>query len=66
LRESKIQTVGFYDLAAMHLKKVPRLQSVIENLWAKGFNAARTHFSPTGIKTDANEKEFRKILVVTK
>ncbi|MCX6775219.1 MAG: tRNA (guanine(10)-N(2))-dimethyltransferase, partial [DPANN group archaeon] len=62
LRESKIQTVGFFDLSAMHLKKVPKLQSIIEKLWNKGFKAARTHFSPTGIKTDADLKNFTKML----
>jgi tRNA (guanine26-N2/guanine27-N2)-dimethyltransferase len=61
-RESKIPVVGFYDLAAMHLKKVPRLYKVIENLWSAGFKAARTHFSRTGIRTNANEKEFIKLL----
>jgi tRNA (guanine26-N2/guanine27-N2)-dimethyltransferase len=62
MREAKIPTVGFFDLAEMKLKQVPKLQKVIETLWAKGFAAARTHFSPTGIKTNASEKEFSRVL----
>jgi tRNA (guanine26-N2/guanine27-N2)-dimethyltransferase len=63
-QEAKIPIVGFFDLAEMKLKQVPKMQKVIETLWAKGFAAARTHFSPTGIKTNASEKEFSKLLRV--
>ncbi|MEM2874132.1 MAG: tRNA (guanine(26)-N(2))-dimethyltransferase [Candidatus Nanoarchaeia archaeon] len=60
--ESKINTPGFFDLTEFHLKQIPKLQKVLEKLWMKGFKAARTHFSRTGIKTNATEEEFAKLL----
>jgi len=60
--EAKIPTVGFLDLAEMKLKQVPKISDVISKLQQKGFAASRTHFSPTGIRTNAKEKEFEKIL----
>ncbi len=60
--ESKIQMLGFYDLSEMKLNQVPKIFEVIEKLRKKGFKASRTHFSPTGIKTNASEKEFKKIV----
>jgi len=61
-QEAKIPTVGFFDLTELKLKQVPKLQKVIETLQAKGYKAARTHFSNTGIKTNASEKEFKDLL----
>jgi tRNA (guanine26-N2/guanine27-N2)-dimethyltransferase len=60
--ESKVQMVGFYDLSEMKLHQLPKIFDVIAKLQKKGFKAARTHFSPTGIKTNANEKEFEKVV----
>jgi len=60
--ESKVQRVGFFDLSEMKLHQLPKISEVIAKLQKKGFKAARTHFSPTGIKTNANEKEFEKIV----
>jgi tRNA (guanine26-N2/guanine27-N2)-dimethyltransferase len=60
--ESTVQMVGFYDLSEMKLHQVPKIFEVIERLQKKGFKASRTHFSPTGIKTNANEKEFKKVI----
>ncbi len=60
--EAKVPIVGFFDLAEMKLKQVPKLFDVISKLQEKGYFAARTHFSPTGIKTNAKQTEFLKIL----
>ncbi|MEM4248272.1 MAG: tRNA (guanine(26)-N(2))-dimethyltransferase [Candidatus Nanoarchaeia archaeon] len=60
--EANVQRVGFYDLSEMNLHQVPKISDVIEKLQKKGFKASRTHFSPTGIKTDASEKEFKKLI----
>ena len=60
--EAKIPTVGFFDLTAMKLKQVPKLSDSISKLQEKGYQATRTHFSPTGIRTNAKESEFEKIL----
>ena len=62
--ESKINSFGFYDLAIFMLKQVPKISDVIATLQKKGFLAARTHFSPTGIRTNVTKEEFLKILKV--
>ena len=53
--ESKINSFGYFDIATMSLKQVPKISGVINNLKAKGFLASRTHFSPTGIRTNAKK-----------
>lgn len=60
--EASISIVGFYDLSELQLKQVPKINNVIRKLQEKGYKAARTHFSQTGIKTNANEKEFLNVL----
>ncbi|MEK6807681.1 MAG: tRNA (guanine(10)-N(2))-dimethyltransferase, partial [Nanoarchaeota archaeon] len=53
--EAKVDAFGYFDIATMSLKQVPKLADVISNLKAKGFSASRTHFSPTGIRTNAKK-----------
>ncbi len=60
--ESKIHEIGFQDISEFRPKQFPKLQAVIEKLWAKGYKAARTHFNPTGIRTNADKKEIAKLL----
>ena len=64
--ESKIQTVGFYDIHSLakiyHLEQLPKLRNVMESLLKQDFKVERTHFTPTGIKTDAKLKDVLKIL----
>ena len=60
--ESKINSFGFYDLATFRLKQAPKISDVLAKLQANGFAAARTHFSGTGIRTNADLKAFKKIL----
>ncbi len=62
--ESKINSFGFYDLATLNLNQVPKINDVIAKLHARGFQAARTHFSVTGIRTNADLKEFKEILKI--
>ena len=48
--------VTYYDLHEICRKlkiSAPRLDKVLESLKSEGFFASRTHFKPTGIKTDA-------------
>jgi len=59
--ESKIPTFGFFELAEFKLGQVPRIHKVVEKLQEKGYKAARTHFSGTGIRTDANLSNFLKV-----
>jgi len=64
--ESKIDSIGFYDIhriAKIHrLKSLPRFRFIFENLRKRGFKAERTHFTHSGIKTDANMADIMKIL----
>ena len=58
--ESEILT-PFYDLhelASRHDVDVPKRDSVIEALDDKGYPVSRTHFGPTGIRTDAPLKDI--------
>lgn len=62
--EAQIQATGFYDLNTFcsKLKKsaVP-LNAVLRKIWQR-HPAARTHFSPTGIRTTMQVKEFVRIV----
>ncbi|MBD3353121.1 MAG: tRNA (guanine(10)-N(2))-dimethyltransferase [Candidatus Lokiarchaeota archaeon] len=40
----------------------PSMDEIIEKLKNKGYNAARTHFDPSGIKSDANIEIIKEIL----
>ncbi len=66
LAESKISVFGFYDLATIKFKQTPKINDVISRLHAAGFAAARTHFSESGVRTNADEKALQKILVNSK
>jgi len=65
-KESLINTVGFYDLhklcSKLKLPEIPRYDDIIEKLKKKGYKASRTHFSKTGIKTNAPYKDVVKII----
>ncbi len=41
-----------------------KMESVVECLQSKGYNASRTHFSGTGIKTDAPLREVKDALML--
>jgi len=60
--ESKIHELGFIDIASFHPKNFPKINDMIAKLQSKGFKAARTHFNPTGIRTDATEKDVKKLI----
>jgi tRNA (guanine26-N2/guanine27-N2)-dimethyltransferase len=51
----------YYDLHKLKKKQLPKIDNVIKKLKKKGFKASRTHFCPTGIKTNASLKELKKI-----
>lgn len=56
--ETQITEPFFYDIhrlaKVLRLKRIPKLEKIIASLQKKGFVAARTHFSPSGIKTNAD------------
>ena len=66
LDESKIKTLGFYNIHKLakkyKLKQVPKFDLIIQNLKKNKYKAARTHFSDKGIRTSAPLKTLIKIL----
>jgi tRNA (guanine26-N2/guanine27-N2)-dimethyltransferase len=63
--ECKINVPFFFDIHELARKKKtgdnPRFEKMIEALKSEGFLAARTHFSFTGIKTDAPQEVVERI-----
>ncbi|MGZ7117782.1 MAG: tRNA (guanine(10)-N(2))-dimethyltransferase [Methanobacterium sp.] len=56
----------YYDLHEIcrNLKiSAPKLKEVLDSLKENGYFASRTHFKPTGIKTDAPVDEIKKIVL---
>lgn len=58
--------VTFYDVHSIckSLKvSAPKLDLIFDELKNEGFHAVKTHFNPLGIKTNAEIKDFEKILI---
>ncbi|MBI4360764.1 methyltransferase domain-containing protein [Candidatus Micrarchaeota archaeon] len=51
----------FYDVHHVG-KPAPKMDALIEKLRKKKFKATRTHYAPTGLKTDANIHQLRRIM----
>jgi tRNA (guanine26-N2/guanine27-N2)-dimethyltransferase len=65
LSAEEIDHPFYYDvhMLAQSLKaSPPKMETLIEKLRSKGFEASRTHLEPMGIKTDADVKEIKEIL----
>ncbi|MBI4140046.1 hypothetical protein HY483_03740 [Candidatus Woesearchaeota archaeon] len=63
--ESKIHTLGYYDIHEICSKtkrQIPPFESIIQQLVKQGYKATRTHFTPTGIRTNAPYEEMMKCL----
>lgn len=58
---NEIETPFFHDIESL-TKEMPRIDRVVENLGKQGFMASRTHFLPTGLKTDAAIGEIQKAI----
>ncbi len=64
LEEEADAPAFFYtaDSLASSLKcSLPKMKIIFEKLQNKGYNVVRTHFSPTGFKTDASVDEIKKV-----
>ena len=65
-KEAHIHVVGFVDIhrvCKMLKITVPRSESIIAELKRRGYHATPTHFSDTGIRTDAPFEEVRTIIM---
>lgn len=64
--ESAIDQTGYYDVHKIvkrgKISSIPRKGILIKNLQGKGYLASETHFSGTGIRTNATEETFKRIL----
>ena len=56
----------FYEIhktcARLNIQPPPKTEALLKSLQDEGFRAVRTHFSPIGIKTDADICSFGKAL----
>ena len=64
IEESEMPPFYFdlHSLAKSLKKQIPRTERFIALLKKKGFEASRTHFSPTAVKTNASFKIIAKLL----
>ena len=64
--EAMIDSFGYFDYHSIAKKKnvgsLPKVDELIEQIKKKGYKATRTHFSPTGIRSDIPSRNFLKLL----
>lgn len=64
--ESKISSVGFYDVAKVvkhnKLKSVPKKDLLIKEIKKSGFKVAETHIRPNSIRSNIELKELLKLI----
>jgi tRNA (guanine26-N2/guanine27-N2)-dimethyltransferase len=63
-KEEVVSHTLFYttdEVSKMKSANPPRLRTVLDKLRSQGFTATRTHFSPTGFKTDATIEDLKKL-----
>ncbi len=63
--KSELDIPFYYDLTWVskhYKKKIPKVESIVENLNKNGFKASRTHFSPTGIKANVELNDLLRLL----
>ena len=67
--ESKINAVGFYDLHNIAKKRklgtMTRKEDIIKKIKKKGFKAANTHFSGTGIRSNISYNKLMTLLNIS-
>jgi len=62
--EAKVSSFGFYDTHVLSKKlklQPPKLEAVMRELKKRGYKASRTHFSSSGIRTNASSSEVIKV-----
>ncbi len=66
LEESKIKTIGFYDIHEICERKkitpIPKFDKIIGKISELEYMASRTHFCLTGIRSDISEKELISVV----
>lgn len=62
----EIEVPFYYDVHKICKKlktEAPRTERLLDELKSRGYSASKTHFSPTGIKTDAGIKEMEDAIL---
>lgn len=65
IAETEVGGVGFHDvhkIAKRNKLSIPKYDLIFKELQKKGFKYSRTHFTETGIKTNAPEDVMKKIM----
>lgn len=65
LLQEELEVPFYYDLHRLCKAvktEVPPIKHVLEELEAHGFEASRTHFSPTAVKTNADAATVKRVL----
>ena len=66
LLEASVNSLGFVDVhnvaSVEKLSRIPSIESIVQELKARGFKASRTLFSNTGVKTNADEEAVKEVL----
>ena len=44
------------------LSRIPSIESIVQELKARGFKASRTLFNNTGVKTNADEEAVKEVI----
>src|SRR3989338_911290 len=64
--ESKINTIGFYDIHEIckkyKIKQIPKKELIIKKIKKSGYKAAETHFNPNGIRSDIPSNKLLRII----
>ncbi len=65
-KEAGVEKAGFFDVHEIcenhKFKVIPKMADIIGRIEAKGYKAVRTHFSPTGIRSDIDLKGFVEVV----
>lgn len=63
--ESKINTIGFYDIHLICKRNklnIPRKEVIIKKIKSKKFKVSETHFNPNGLRSNIDEKNLIIVL----
>ena len=67
--ESKINTIGFYDVHKIckkyKIKQIPKKELIIKKIRKLGYKAAETHFNPWGVRSDISLGKLVKVINIT-
>ena len=68
LASTELDTLFYFDISwiakKLKIRRMPALNRIIDTLIDKGYNASRTIFCQTGIKTDASFEVIKEVLKI--